>query len=629
MISKASILSLSAAFLITFNGCGSSKNSNTSSSPIVESKETIKIAGSIVDGYLAYAQICLDLNLDGICQISSEPFNVSDEDGKYTLEIEDIYTQHINFHKAPLLVYGGYNIDTKRKFNGKLNTYFQDKENLYITPITTLKSALILKDKNIQEAESSIKQLLDLSSYITLNDNPLERKNIQLLLKSFELQKSIDLLAVTLHKANATVSTEDFTQQLYEEIAQQLAKTDIPFSLQSAIETIAGHHKEISNDVANSVIEMINKIESFNQNIAQIPSNATLETQINAMKKNIEDNVIFTHNSIDFSSVLEQDITLLHAQDILKSINYQGIKPDLLATKIATTLSTSDMNSLTFLSLQDEIEVLKDSYDVDVVHIAEDLEETLKNVKEETLQLKKLQIPLGDLTGVWQVTNDATPFAQIVVIANNGRYFYTQQALGLNGVIGGIEVGEYSFNHTKFQPKASLLNTNKEDTIDQKNITFNEENHQLTLTQNIEAKKIVATSTQKELGGWVSDMNQDMFSILIFEPSGKYLYSDINLKDKDMDMQNDRGRYNSVEFGNYILQENNLSIIVDEETDFNALCLKENDADCGLLAGDTNGRYGFSRVEDIEIEFISDNKIKVKFTKKDEKQTIQFYRIGS
>lgn len=374
---------------------------------------------------------------------------------------------------------------------------------------------------------------------------------------------------------------------------------------------------------------MINKIESFNQNIAQIPSNATLETQINAMKKNIEDNVIFTHNSIDFSSVLEQDITLLHAQDILKSINYQGIKPDLLATKIATTLSTSDMNSLTFLSLQDEIEVLKDSYDVDVVHIAEDLEETLKNVKEETLQLKKLQIPLGDLTGVWQVTNDATPFAQIVVIANNGRYFYTQQPLGLNGVIGGIEVGEYSFNHTKFQPKASLLNTNKEDTIDQKNITFNEENHQLTLTQNIEAKKIVATSTQKELGGWVSDMNQDMFSILIFEPSGKYLYSDINLKDKDMDMQNDRGRYNSVEFGNYILQENNLSIIVDEETDFNALCLKENDADCGLLAGDTNGRYGFSRVEDIEIEFISDNKIKVKFTKKDEKQTIQFYRIGS
>jgi len=99
--------------------------------------QTTTVSGKAVDGYLQSATVCLDLNMDGYCQIGEEPATSTKEDGSYSLTITAAQKNHKNFNRASILVYDGMDVDTGKRFEGKLLAP-NDGTSINITPLTTL-----------------------------------------------------------------------------------------------------------------------------------------------------------------------------------------------------------------------------------------------------------------------------------------------------------------------------------------------------------------------------------------------------------------------------------------------------------------------------------------------------------
>jgi len=99
-----------------FIGCGGS-----GSSAIAE----ITISGKVIDGYVKNAKVCVDLNNNFNCD-ENEPFTYSDENGNYSLKIEN---------KSYILISTG-GIDTET--NSPAVTMYSNTTYKNITPLTSL-----------------------------------------------------------------------------------------------------------------------------------------------------------------------------------------------------------------------------------------------------------------------------------------------------------------------------------------------------------------------------------------------------------------------------------------------------------------------------------------------------------
>jgi len=150
-------------FLLFFTlGCGSS----SSSSKQEPSTTTQTISGYVVDGYIAGATVCIDLNTNDTCD-ADEPTTTTNEDGFYTLEttlVGDDFT---------LLAYGGVDTATEKE---QLQPYralvsLQKKEVLQsnVTPLTCIAHGLYkqksAEDSNYsyEDAKAELATALDLS----------------------------------------------------------------------------------------------------------------------------------------------------------------------------------------------------------------------------------------------------------------------------------------------------------------------------------------------------------------------------------------------------------------------------------------------------------------------------------
>jgi hypothetical protein len=192
-----SLISLAIVGML-INGC---------SSLIDITKEHTIIRGKAVDGYLNSATVCLDLSMDGYCQIGVEPATSTDVNGSYTLKVDLILQEHENFNIAPILVYDGKDNDTGKRFTGKLKAP-NNGETINVTPLTTMIATSIEKEdktlskaeiqKKINVAETKLKEAFGLSSNININNDPIVERgngNDDLIKISLSLQKSLQTLA--------------------------------------------------------------------------------------------------------------------------------------------------------------------------------------------------------------------------------------------------------------------------------------------------------------------------------------------------------------------------------------------------------------------------------------------------
>ncbi len=207
------------------------------------------LTGRAIDGYLKNAIVCLDLNGDGYCKISEEPSTNTDENGSYKLTITKAHREHKNFEKAMVIVFDGIDVDTGKRFEGKLVSVQSDNGNINLSPITTLvakkvEMAIVANEDistnqiqdQIQDAQRKVARLLDIDEK-DIGEDPVflhENGDSELLQKSLQLQKSVETLVITAKK-ESSLDTATITENIYEALAG---------SLDHAQEVVVSENKE-------------------------------------------------------------------------------------------------------------------------------------------------------------------------------------------------------------------------------------------------------------------------------------------------------------------------------------------------------------------------------------------------
>ncbi|QOY52834.1 hypothetical protein [Candidatus Sulfurimonas baltica] len=217
---------LTASMLLT--GCSSS-GGGTSSDPVVAA-DTV-ISGAAVDGYLYLATVCVDLNVTGVCNIGSDPITSTDINGSFTLTMTPEQKAIAEINKAPMLVYGGTDVDTNQPFVGSLKAPLETKATINITPITTMVEAVLASGGTVDDAKQKVADALG------LDVNDVDKDPVA---EALSDGGTTDLLrsALTIHKiieVLAAASVADGSQT-----NKDAAVTAIYSSLANAIVTVSG-----------------------------------------------------------------------------------------------------------------------------------------------------------------------------------------------------------------------------------------------------------------------------------------------------------------------------------------------------------------------------------------------------
>lgn len=165
--------------LVTFIGCGgggggsaSSENVNDNPSdtvnPVVVTPSSLNLSGTIVDGLIADATVCLDINNNQQCD-TSDPTTTSKEDGSFIFTLDNPYQGEYK-----VISMGGTDTATNQYFDGILKSVITLESNAsslstLLSPLTTLSSKFYesqkLKDSTftLKKAQEQLAQKLGLS----------------------------------------------------------------------------------------------------------------------------------------------------------------------------------------------------------------------------------------------------------------------------------------------------------------------------------------------------------------------------------------------------------------------------------------------------------------------------------
>ena len=223
---KVILSTFTASVLI---GCGGGGGSSSPSGP-----SSTSFGGSVIDGYIKNATVCLDLDLNSTCD-DGEPSSTTNSQGEYSLNVTVEQQNHVNFNKAPIIASGGVDIDTGKNFEGKLEAP-KNSSGTNITPITTLVSKMVKTeinkstsslDKNaietiISNKKDSVKKVLGISDvdvdFVASKDKDINKAALQ-------IQKTAELLAQASNGGNT--SSSDVFDKVIETFADKIDDLDV------------------------------------------------------------------------------------------------------------------------------------------------------------------------------------------------------------------------------------------------------------------------------------------------------------------------------------------------------------------------------------------------------------------
>ncbi len=344
--------------------------------------EVNSIGGKAIDGYLVYATVCLDLSNDGYCQIGDEPATSTDENGTFSLTLTAEQKAHSGYATAPLLVYGGYDIDTNTDFTGKLKATFNESAEVNITPLTTMVEAMVASGETEADAEAAVIGMLGLPAGTDLGADPIVTAETDpaLLIAALQLQKSLEILAEALEAAGLTESQDDLLEGLYASLATQLvASTDL--DLDSALGAVVAADGNLTADALGSATALTGQIELI-VGTDGTTDTAVIGTQIGAVQEEIVVNVIDGNESIgdqNLTAVTNKSFSLLHAEEILRmlALGLTDAEFNALALKVRAVFIAGGMSETEFLPVETEIALLKASPDADVRDVGNRFEEKM------------------------------------------------------------------------------------------------------------------------------------------------------------------------------------------------------------------------------------------------------------
>ena len=328
---KYSAISLIASSVLV--GCGSS---STADSPTV-------ISGNAVDGYLAGSTICLDLSGDGTCQ-TDEPTTetgVTGEDGSFSLVITDAHKADGNFTTAPLIVYGGEDLDNPGiPFDGPLTAPNATGGEVYITPVTTMIEAMMGGTVTQEEAEANVKIALGLGDVDNIYGDPVaqsENGDNTLYNKSVMIHTVVKELAKAKDGAESGEALDlDTMKNLYIELGELIKNAETP-DFKTVTEEL------ILKDGNITIIGDVVNFSMFEEPAAVKPALVRATVGMTA---------------VDAKAIIDAGVQNAHAKELIV-IAYGYMTSDALATNVQRVLEAAGATDEKWLSPEDEIVALK------------------------------------------------------------------------------------------------------------------------------------------------------------------------------------------------------------------------------------------------------------------------------
>jgi subtilisin-like proprotein convertase family protein len=129
--------------LLLFIGCGGGDSGGDSPDPTTPIVYT-EVNGQLIDGYIKNATVCLDSNLNGLCD-SDEKTTLSDDNGNFK------FTNIVKSDKfVSLISNGGIDTITNKDFEGQIKTIvnLNDSGKSLVTPITDMIASAFISSTN-------------------------------------------------------------------------------------------------------------------------------------------------------------------------------------------------------------------------------------------------------------------------------------------------------------------------------------------------------------------------------------------------------------------------------------------------------------------------------------------------
>ncbi len=294
--------SITAAILA---GCGGSSSSSSSGTTL----SNVTYGGSVIDGYISGATVCLDLNLSGTCD-SDEPSTTTKEDGSYSFSVTAQQQANANFNIAPIIASGGVDIDTGLDFEGKLEA--PKAENANLTPITTLVSKLIKTevgtttktkaeiDAIIAAKKEIVKKVLGVTNtdedFISTNNSEINKAALQ-------IQKTVELIAKAANDGSKAHS------EVLDKVIETIAKK---------IESLKDETDATKLSVSNVVDETITEAQDSSSELATF-SGKVLTTSVTDNIKKVSNNIDLAFDSMkvdgeSYETLVNKVISLVGTQ---------------------------------------------------------------------------------------------------------------------------------------------------------------------------------------------------------------------------------------------------------------------------------------------------------------------------
>jgi hypothetical protein len=359
-ISKSkSMFSIIAILLLA--GCSNKddNNNNDNNKNNNDNKEKVsKLNGRVIDGYIRDGIVCVDLNNDNKCN-EDEPSSLTDNNGIYDIDISKFKNSEILNKK--LLVIGGIDNSSNKDFKGLMKSSIEDlKEDVYITPITTIVSSKVKNGTTIKQAKQLVADTLSLD-ISDINKDPLKLDNKKVFEIALKIQKTIEIFnailpedtkSETLNKIIETIGDNIIGNQtdivdIMKNITYENELKDIEFvktETFKVIDSININNNSTINDMIkiNAILDVkkekvLNKITEFhNDNFTILDDfDFTIDDQI---YQDIEDS---------YSNLSYEKIEIQNYFDIYKVINTYST--DITADKnVFENITNFDISNFNF-----------------------------------------------------------------------------------------------------------------------------------------------------------------------------------------------------------------------------------------------------------------------------------------
>jgi len=153
-------LSLAVSVATCLTGCGSGGDTTST----VATTDTTTLSGTVADGYLVGAKVCLDKNYNDTCD-ADEPFVMTDSTGKYTFTLPNMSATEL-----PIVVEADANtidLDTNTTIGEKWHFKAVTGQGSFISPLTTL----IAQDMELNTSLTYVQAMTNLKSDLGIDIN--------------------------------------------------------------------------------------------------------------------------------------------------------------------------------------------------------------------------------------------------------------------------------------------------------------------------------------------------------------------------------------------------------------------------------------------------------------------------